>query len=186
MIRNILFPLIALTLATGGLHAADTLKIDSKKSKVTFSIMNTPPGAAAASEVPGSFKDFSGTIVIDDADPSKSSVEMEIKTTSVDTANEKRDAHLRNQDFFKVKEYPTMKFKSKSVKKADDGKFEITGDLTLLDKTKEITVTFEKTGDNAGKTSFQIKRSDYGMDYRVPDTADEVDITLDIVAAAAK
>ena len=77
-------------------------------------------------------------------------------------------------------------FKSKSVKKADDGKFEITGDLTLLDKTKEITVTFEKTGDNAGKTSFQIKRSDYGMKYRVPDTADEVDITLDIVAAAAK
>ncbi len=183
MIRRTLGQALVLTLAAASLHAAETLKIDPKKSKVTFTIKNTSPGANEASDVPGSFKDFNGTIVFDDAEPAKSSVEMEVKTTSVDTGNEKRDAHLRNQDFFKVKEYPTMKFKSKSVKKSDDGKFEVTGDFTLLDKTKEITVTFEKTGDQAGKTSFQIKRSDYGMDYRVPDTADEVNVTLEVVAA---
>lgn len=183
MIRRTLFQVLTIALAASGLQAAETLKIDSKKSKVAFTIKNTPPGASEASDVPGSFTDFSGTIAFDDAEPAKSAVEMEIKTTSVDTGNEKRDAHLRNQDFFKVKEYPTMKFKSKSVKKTDDGKFEITGDFTLLDKTKEITVTFEKTGDQAGTTSFQIKRSDYGMDFRVPDTADEVEVTLEIVAA---
>jgi len=184
MIHRLLLPALALALATAGIHAAETLKIDPKKSKVTFTIKNKPPGASEAADVPGLFKDFSGTIVFDEANPAMSSVEMEVKTTSVDTADKKRDAHLRNQDFFKVKEFPTMKFKSKSVKKSGDGPFAVTGDFTLLDKTKEITVSFEKTGEQAGKASFRIKRSEFGMDYRIPDTADEVDVTLEIVAVA--
>ena len=171
-----------LTAAIFPAGAADSFEIDSAKSKVTFKIQNKPPGASEFSEVPGKFTEFSGTVVFDDSDPSKSSVEMEIKTASVDTANAKRDDHLRNQDFFKVKEHPKMTFKSKKVTKNADGNFEVEGDLTLLSKSKTVTVTFEPNASkDGGKTSFQIKRSDYGMDYRVPDTADEVDITLELV-----
>ena len=107
-------------------------------------------------------------MVFDEAAPSNSKVEIEVNTSSVDTGNKKRDDHLRNQDFFKVKEYPKMSFKSTKVTKKGDGKYEIAGKFTLLDKTKDITVTFERSSENAGKTSFQIKRSDYGMKYRVP------------------
>ena len=162
--------------------AADSYNIDSKKSKVTFKIRNKPPGAKEFQEVPGSFKDFSGIVVFDSKNPSKSSVQMEVKTTSVDTKNRKRDKHLRNQDFFKVKEHPTMSFKSTKVKKTSDKNYEVTGNFTLLGKSKPITVKFEVTGESSGKTSFQIKRSEYGMKFRVPDTADEVDVTLEIVA----
>ena len=173
ILAGIVFPSSAL--------AAGTYSIDSAKSKISFKIMNKPPGKPSASEVPGSFKEFSGTVVFDKADPAKSSVKMEIKTTSVDTGNKKRDDHLRNQDFFKVKEYPTMSFKSTKVTSKGDDKYEVEGEFTLLGKSKTIAVTFEATGANGGKTSFQIKRSEYGMKYRVPDTADEVDVTLEIV-----
>lgn len=164
--------------------AAEKLQIDPSDSKITFVINNKPPNAAESKPVPGSFKDFSGTILFDETNPAASSVEIEIKTTSVDTANEKRDDHLRNQDFFKVKEFPVMTFKSKSVKKLEGDQFEVTGDITLLGVTKENVVVFEKTGERTGKSNFQIKRSDYGMTYRLPDTADEVNVTLDIVAKA--
>ncbi len=174
--------LAALAISSGSVFAADTYEIDSKKSKVTFKIMNKPPKATKASEVPGSFSDFSGTVVFDKADPSKSSVKMEVKTASVDTGNKKRDDHLRNQDFFKVKEYPKMTFKSTKVTKKGDREYEVEGKFTLLDKTKTIKVTFVPSNErDAGKVTFQIKRSEYGMTYRVPDTADEVDVTLDLV-----
>ncbi len=179
--KNPLFTLVTiLGLTAAPLFAADVLDIDSEKSKISFTIQNKPPRAKEFQEVAGSFKDFSGKIVFDKANPSKSSVEVEVKTASVDTANEKRDDHLRNQDFFKVKEFPKMTFKSTKVsKKGSD--YEVEGKFTLLDKTKTITVSFKPSSESSGKVSFQIKRSDYGMTYRVPDTADEVDITLEIV-----
>ncbi len=162
-------------------YSAETFEIDSSKSKVTFKIMNKPPNAKEFTEVAGAFKDFSGSVVFDADDASKSSVEMTVKTASVDTANKKRDDHLKNQDFFKVKEFPKMTFKSTKVTKAENGKYNVEGDFKLLDKSKKISVTFEPTSASGGKASFKIKRSDYGMTYRVPDTADEVAITLEIV-----
>ncbi|MEZ5324296.1 MAG: YceI family protein [Verrucomicrobiales bacterium] len=172
---------VGVAIATTHIYGADTFVIDSKKSKISFSIKNKPPNAAEFQDVAGSFSDFSGEVVFDEADPSKSKVTIEVMTDSVDTENKKRDEHLKNQDFFKVKEFPKMTFKSTKVVKNDEGKYEIEGDFTLLDKTKIVKVIFEPTSENGGKSSFQIKRSDYGMTYRVPDTADEVDITLMIV-----
>lgn len=172
---------LALALLQSQALAADKFTIDTDKSEITFKIMNKPPKAKKASEVAGSFKKFSGSAVFDKADASKNSVEVEIETSSVDTGNTKRDDHLKNQDFFKVKEHPKMTFKSTKVKKNKDGDYEVEGDFTLLGKTKSISVVLKKDGDNAGTTSFQIKRSDYGMSYRVPDTADEVDVTIKFV-----
>lgn len=173
--------LLALAFSLSNALAADTYTIDAEKSEVTFKIMNKAPGAAEASEVPGKFTKFSGTVKFDAADASKNSVEVEVETTSVDTGNTKRDDHLRNQDFFKVKEHPKMTFKSTKVKKNDDGDYEVEGDFTLLGKTKSISIVLKKDGDNTGTTSFQIKRSDYGMNYRIPDTADQVDVTIKFV-----
>ncbi|HUF61107.1 MAG TPA: YceI family protein [Verrucomicrobiales bacterium] len=160
------------------LMADETIKLDPKTAKVTFSIKNKPPGGSRFEDVPGSFKDFSGSIVFDDTDASKSSVAMEVKTASVDTANTRRDDHLRNQDFFKVKEFPSMTFKSSAVTKNDDGHYAVAGTFTLLGKSKEMTITFVPSGDRAGKTEFTIKRSDFGMDYRIPETGDEVAVTI--------
>jgi len=163
--------------------AADTYHIGPDKSKVTFKIKNKPPGRSDFEVVPGSFKEFSGTWSIEGDDLTKSSIQMEIKTTSVDTGNGRRDRHLRNQDFFKVKEFPTMTFKSTAFKKVSENNYEVTGAFTLLGKTKPVKVTFKKNGPHSGTVTFQIKRSEFGMTYRVPNTADEVDVTLDIVGS---
>jgi polyisoprenoid-binding protein YceI len=179
--------MIAITMACAALTSpalsADTFQIGPDKSKVRFTIMNKAPGKDAPEEVPGKFGDFTGTVAFNAQDPTKSSVQMEIKTTSVDTGIPKRDDHLRNADFFKVKEFPTMTFKSTTAKKASEDTYEITGDLTLLGKTKPVTAIFKKTGENAGTATFKLMRSDYGMKFRVPDTADEVNVTLELVGA---
>ena len=178
------FKLIAMTITCGTLAlpalAADTYQIGPDKSKVRFTIMNKPPGKDAAEEVPGTFGDFAGTVLLNAQDPAKSSVQMEIKTASVDTGIAKRDDHLRSADFFKVKEFPTMTFKSTAAKKISDDTYEVTGNFTLLGKTKPVTATFKKTGDEAGTATFKLLRSDYGMKFRIPDTGDEVNVTLEL------
>ncbi len=78
----------------------------------------------------GRFTDFSGQFSIDTADPSKSSFSLTIQVASVDTANKKRDDHLRSPDFFNAKQFPTITFKSTSVKRVEGG-LEVTGDFTL-------------------------------------------------------
>src|SRR5262245_34569113 len=128
--------MIAMMLTCGVLAcpalAADTFLIGPDKSKLRFTIMNKAPGKSAAEEVPGSFGDFAGTVMLNAQDPAKSSVQMEIKTASVDTGIAKRDDHLRSADFFKVKEFPTMSFKSTGAKKISDDTYEVTGNFTLL------------------------------------------------------
>jgi polyisoprenoid-binding protein YceI len=177
--------MIAMTMACAALAlpatAADTFQIGPDKSKVKFTIKNKAPGKSAPEDVPGKFGDFSGTVAFNTQDPTKSSVQLEIKTASVDTGIAKRDDHLRNADFFKVKEYPTMSFKSTAAKKVSEDTYEVAGDFTLLGKTKPVTATFKKTGENAGTATLKLLRSDYGMKFRLPDTADEVDVTLELV-----
>jgi len=171
---------LAVVLMTS-LAKAETYAIGPEKSKVTFKIANKPPGSSSFQTVPGSFKDFSGTFMLDSQNTAKSSVTMEVKTASVDTANQRRDDHLRNPDFFKAKEFPTMTFKSTSFEKTAADTYKVTGNFTLLGKTKPVTVDFKSSGPGAGQAKFKIKRSEFGMKFRIPDTADEVDITLDIV-----
>ena len=179
------FQLIAMTVACAAWPAlaADTYQIGPDKSKVRFTIMNKAPGQNAAEAVPGGFGDFSGTVAFNAQDPAKSSVQMEVKTASVDTGIAKRDDHLRSADFFKVKEFPTMTFKSTAAKKVSDDTYEVTGNFTLLGKTKPVTATFKKTGDESGTATFKLLRSDYGMKFRIPDTADEVNVTLELAGA---
>lgn len=120
------------------------------------------------------------------------SLEITIKTASVDTANAKRDQHLRGPDFFDAKQFPVMTFKSKSVKKTGDKTYSMTGELMAKGVKKTITVPVEHTGtgqSRGGKTlvgalsTFKIKRSDYGIDYMLGGLSDEVELIISIEAA---
>ncbi|WP_331272380.1 YceI family protein [Motilibacter aurantiacus] len=101
---------------------------------------------AMVTKVRGSFKEFEGHAHLDAADPAKSTAELTIKVDSIDTGNEQRDGHLRTNDFFDVPNFPEVTFRSTGVEKAGDATFRMTGDLTIKDTTKPVTVEFEFTG----------------------------------------
>ncbi|MCS6874578.1 MAG: YceI family protein [Pyrinomonadaceae bacterium] len=148
-------------------------------------------------EVPGYFRNFTGTIKYDAKDISKSSVEFSAKTASIDTGVEARDGHLRSADFFDVEKYPEMTFKSTKVEKLANG-YQITGDLTIKGVTKQISFPFQITGilpKNQRSTErmgvvaeTKINRRDFGITYGgnlpngTPMISDEVKIYLQIEA----
>jgi polyisoprenoid-binding protein YceI len=113
---------------------SSTWTIDKNHSQVNFAIKHM-----GVSTVRGSISGVTGTVVWDDKDPSKSSVEATIDATTVTTNNEARDKHLKSPDFFNVEKYPTITFKSTSVSGAT-GKLQVTGDLTLAGVTKSVTL----------------------------------------------
>ena len=161
-----LMVLFAFAASTRTVQAADNYKIDAEHAVVIFKVDHL--GVAAAY---GRFNDPTGTVVLDKEDPSKSSFTFEVKTENVDTDNDKRDAHLKSPDFFDAKQFPTITFKSKSVKVEGD-KFMVTGDLSLHGVTKEITVPLVKTGEkDTGRMGYRtgwlaeldLKRSDYAI-----------------------
>jgi polyisoprenoid-binding protein YceI len=162
--------------------------IDSNHSQVNFQIRH-----AGVSTVRGSISGVTGTVVWDDKNPSKSSVEATINATTVSTNNEKRDAHLKSPDFFNVEKFPTLTFKSTSVTGAS-GKLQVIGDLTLAGVTKSVTLDVDGptapvkgmggkmvTGFSASGT---LKRSDFnfGSKFGEPVLSDEVKFTIDVEA----
>jgi polyisoprenoid-binding protein YceI len=118
----------------GAFAQSSTWTIDKNHSQVNFQVRHM-----GVSNVRGSISGVTGTVVWDDKDPSKSSVEATIDATTVTTNNETRDKHLKSPDFFNVEKYPTMTFKSTSVSGAT-GKLQVTGDLTLAGVTKSVTL----------------------------------------------
>jgi polyisoprenoid-binding protein YceI len=152
-------------------------------------------------EVPGYFRDFTGTVNFDSKDISKSTVEFTAKATSVDTGVEARDKHLRTADFFEVEKYPELMFKSTKVEKKGDS-WMLTGDFTLKGVTKSITFPFQisgwlpadqRSGGKMGITAeTSINRRDYGVNYGntlpsgVAALSDNVRIVLQIEAGKAR
>jgi len=159
--------LLTIIVAMPGM-AADTYSIDPVHSKVGFAVRHM-----VISNVEGRFTDFAGTIVYDEEDPAKSSVRVTIKVASINTDNQKRDAHLKSPEFFDVEKYPEITFVSKKVSKTDDG-FVAVGDLTIRDMTREIELPFVIHGvvqDPWGNTRLgaeadvTVNRLDYGMTW---------------------
>lgn len=129
---------------------------------------------AMVTKVRGSFEEFAGTAHLDFEDPTRSTAEVTFQIASVSTGQKQRDEHLRTNDFFDAPTYPTGRFVSTGVKKVDDDTFEMTGDLTLKDVTKPVTLTWERTGtakDPFGNTraGFEgkgvLNRKDWGIEY---------------------
>ena len=114
--------------------------LDASHTRLGFSARH-----AMVTTVRGAFKEFEGTAHVDTANPANSKVDVTIKTESVDTGVEDRNAHLRSGDFFEVEKYPTISFASTDVERDGDD-WTITGDLTIKDVTKPVTIEFESTG----------------------------------------
>jgi len=100
---------------------------------------------AMVTKVRGQFGEFEGTAHVDSADPAASKVEVTIPAASISTGSPDRDGHLRSGDFFDVETYPTITFRSTDVSR-DGATWTITGDLTIKDVTKPVTIDFEETG----------------------------------------
>ncbi len=148
-------------------------------------------------EVPGFFRDFTGTVNFDSKDVSKSSVEFKAMVTSVDTGVAGRDAHLRRADFFEVEKYPEMTFKSTRVEKKGNG-WVVTGDLTMKGVTKSVSIPFniagwvpatERSTTRMGITGeTTINRRDFGVNFGntlangVAQIGDDVKVVLQIEA----
>jgi polyisoprenoid-binding protein YceI len=162
-------------------------KIDPAHSMVIFKVLN-----GDVSFVYGRFNDISGTVSIDNRDePKELAIKAEVEAKSVDTNDKKRDKHLKKEDFLDVKQFKKITFETKKNKRLEDGKFELTGDLTLLGETHPLTVVFEVTGVKklgigkytiGGEATFTIKRSEFGMDKMPEEIADEVTVTVSIQA----
>jgi polyisoprenoid-binding protein YceI len=165
--------------------AIETYVIDPVHSSVGFSIRHF------VSKVPGSFSKLNGMITVDRENLANSTVEAVVDVASVNTANEKRDTHLRSPDFFDTAKFATATFKSTSWKKTSEDTFEITGALTLHGVTKEVVLQTTLLGFGPGargaqlsgwEGSTKIKKSDFGI-VSPPMLGDDVTITLSIEAA---
>jgi len=179
------FALASLSLALPTFAQVSNWKIDPNHSSVNFQIRHL-----GVSNVHGAFSKVSGDVVWNEKDPSKSSVVANIDTTTVNTDNEKRDGHLKSPDFFDVANFPTMTFKSTSVKSVN-GKLQLIGDLTLHGQTKSVTLDVDgpvPPQTNNGKTvsgfsaTGLIKRSDFnfGPKFAPPTVGDEIKFTIDL------
>ena len=168
--------------------AADTYEIDTAHSMILFRAKHM-----GVTYNYGRFNEFTGELMIDETDISKSMVEFKVKTASVDTANEKRDQHLRSSDFFSAKQFPVITFKSTKVnmKEGKEDMLEITGDLELLGIKKSITVDVAITGKAKGRQDesvmgfesvFTIKRSEFGMTYGPGAVSDDIRLIVTIEA----
>lgn len=122
-------------------NAQTTWKLDKTHSNVDFTVTHM-----LISEVRGTFKEFSATLVSDKPDFTDMKVEATIKTASIFTDNERRDMHLRSNDFFNAEKYPEIKFKSTLVKKTGVASYEITGELTIRDITKSVVLDTKYKG----------------------------------------
>ena len=187
MNRRIFTAALSALLLTGvsAFAQSSTWTIDKNHAQTNFQIRHM-----GVSTVRGSISGVTGTILWDEKDPSKSSVEATMDTTTVDTNNAARDTDLKSDKFFNVAKYPTMTFKSTSVKRVD-GKLQVVGDLTLAGVTKSVTLDVDgPTAPQKGmggkmviglSATGLVKRSDFAFAPKMPAMVigDEVQFTID-------
>jgi polyisoprenoid-binding protein YceI len=166
---------IALTVAAFTAPAqASVWEVDSAHSSVEFSVRHMMVSTAK-----GRFDKVTGTVDLDDKTPTKSTVELTIDATTIDTHEPKRDGHLKSPDFFDVAKYPTITFKSTKIDKAGKAKFKVTGDLSMHGVTKPVTLIVEGPsvpqknimtgGVNSGiSATGKLNRKDWGLTWNKP------------------
>lgn len=165
---------------------SSTWNIDKNQTQVSFQVRRVP-----VSYVRGSFSGITGTVVWDEANPSKSSVEVSIPTASVSTNNSVRDSDLKSANFFDVAKFPTMVFKSTSVS-GTAGHLHVTGDLTLGGITKQVRLNVEgpTPPTKMGKiiigfsATGSLRRSDFNFASKYPTVilGDDIQFTIDAEA----
>lgn len=173
--RRALFVAGLVALAAAQVVAADTYPLTGDNTKITFT------GTKKKGKHEGGFKKLSGTATGDAADLK---IEVDIDTTSLWSDNGKLTDHLKAPDFFAVKDHPKATFKSTKVEKTDDG-YAITGDLTMLGKTKPVTLP-AKVSTSGGTLTLtsetKINRTDWGMTYGKGMIDDDVALKVEVKA----
>lgn len=170
--------------------------IDPSHSTAEFTVRHM-----MITNVRGRFGKLEGTVEYDPQHPELSKFEATIDATSIDTRDEKRDAHLRSADFFDVEKNPKITFKSTSIKKTGDG-FEALGDLTMHGVTKQVTLEIEgptaEAKDPWGNTRIgasahgKVNRKDWGLNWNAALEAggvlvgETVKISLEVSLVQAK
>ncbi|MEU5508443.1 YceI family protein [Streptomyces fungicidicus] len=101
---------------------------------------------AMVTNVKGTFQDFTGTLHLDGGDPSKSTATIDVVMDSIETGNADRDGHLKSADFFKTDEFPAMTFRTTKAEALGGDDYRITGDLTILGTTKQLSIDLEFNG----------------------------------------
>ena len=193
--RIIRLAVLGLAVAASTIYAApETCKIDPAHSNVGFKVR------LLAGKVTGRFGEVAGTIRIDAAHPETASVAASIQVRSIDTANAKRDDHLKSAGFFDAEQFPVIVFKSKKVNVTGRETADIVGDLTIHGVTKEVTLHARYLGMSKGpdgtpqtgwEATTKINRTDFGLKWNklVEGTAmigDEVDVDLRIISDLVK
>ena len=142
--------------------------VDASHSNASFSVRHM-----MITNVRGEFQKLEGKVSWDPAKPEATQIEATVDTASINTRDEKRDGHLKSPDFFDVEKFPTLTFKSKSVKAKGTEHLSVTGDLTINGVTKEVVLDVE--GPSAPSTdpfgnvrvgataTTKIKRDDFGL-----------------------
>ena len=191
--RALRYVALAGLLATAGTAAAApvTYKLDPGHTMVLFTWSHF-----GFSNPTANLGQVDGTLVYDEAAPTKSTVEATLPLTGLDTFVPKLDEHLKSADFLDAAKYPTVTFKSTKVTSAGKDKLKVTGDLTVHGVTKPVTldVTVNKVGPHpmmkvqtAGfDATATIKRSDFGVGAYVPNVSDEIKIRITTEGAVAK
>ena len=172
--------------------AVRTFQVDKSHSEVDFQVRHL------LTKVRGRFTDYSGTIEFDAEHPAQSKVDFTIQAASIDTAEPKRDAHLRGDDFFAAEQFPTLTFKSTKITPKKGDLYDVEGDLTIRGTTRRVVLPVTHLGtarDPWGneKLAFEaettIDRKDFGLTWNAAlETGgflvgDEVKISLQIQAA---
>ncbi len=167
-----------------------TWAIDPVHSSVEFAVRHL-----MITTVKGRFTDVQGTVVLDEATPSASSADITVQVASIDTREPQRDAHLKSADFFEAETFPTLTFRSTSVRNWDADGFTLIGDLTIHGVTREVALDVKNEGrakdpwggERTGFTATtKIKRSEFGLTWnQLLETgglavSDDVKISLDV------
>ena len=165
-------------------------QIDPAHSAATFAVRHL-----MISTVRGEFSKLTGVVNLDEKDMTKSSVEVTIDATTINTREARRDNHLKSADFLDVANHPTMTFRSKQITAASEGRWKMTGDLTIRGVTKEVTFDVEgptpaiQVGNatvRGASATAKINRKDFGVAWnRTLETggvvvSEEVTITIDL------
>jgi polyisoprenoid-binding protein YceI len=181
-------------LAQPATEIATSWLIDPAHSNAEFSVRHL-----MISSVKGRFGDISGAVKIDPANPSAVLVDVTLKTASVDTRQEQRDAHLRSPDFFDAEKWPTIEFRGNRVEGDTDSEFRLFGELTIRDVTRPIVLDVTKEGEGTDpwgnfRTAFSAKaklnRTDFGLTYnQVLETGgvvvgEDIKISIDVELTA--
>ena len=184
--------LVLLAALAAPAFAQSSWEIDPAHSNVQFGVRHL-----MISTVRGKFTKFTATAAGDEKDAAHASVQASVDVASIDTGDEKRDAHLKTPDFFDAEKFPTITFKSTKVEAAGDRRYKLHGDLTMHGVTKPVVLDVEATPEVKGmrgetragaRATTKINRKDFGiswsksMDGGGVVVGDEVEVTIDVEA----